>query len=862
MTCASCALRVEKSLKKTPGVTDAAVNLATARATVTLDPSQALTDAYLQTLVQRVEATGYTATPLIEAAPAPAQTEITTDLTTDLTITGMTCASCVRRVEKALSKTPGVSAANVNLATERATVTLEPQTANVSDLIAAVERAGYGAAETQTGADWVDDEADLDVVLAAPDAETLRRQADLQERQRKLLIGVALTIPIVLLSMFFMNRFPGENLLLLALTAPVWGYVGYEFHRTARRVVRHFGANMDVLISLGSTAAFLMSVVATFWPQVVSAVTFYDTTALIITLIYLGKYLEARAKGQASDAIRKLAQLRPTVAHVLRDGREVDIPVQRLRVSDEFIVRPGEKIPTDGVVVDGASAVDEALLTGESLPVEKTTGDGVIGATINGTGALRVRATSVGSDTLLAGIIRLVEQAQGSKAPIQRLADTIAGVFVPAVLGIAALTFVGWTLVGALGWHPPIAGMEGLVDLAAKPWVTALVAAIAVLVVACPCALGLATPTAIMVGSGQGAELGILIKGGESLERLEKVNAVLLDKTGTITEGKPALTDVVVAAGARLTEADLLRQAAGAEQFSEHPLARAIVSGAAEQDIALPQATTFAAIPGGGVQALVDGALTLVGTRALLQQQHVAAHDLATMEEAAQALEAAGKTVMFVARADALIGMLGVADTVKADSAAAIADLQAQGVSVWMITGDNARVAERIAAEVGIPAQQALAEARPEDKAAHVERVRALLTADNPSAKPVVAFAGDGVNDAPALASADVSIAMGAGSDIAMETADLTLVKGNLHSISTAIALSRATMRTIRQNLFWAFAYNTILIPLAVASPAIPWLRDSAPIFAAAAMALSSVTVVTNSLRLRRFSGSVTGVKR
>jgi Cu+-exporting ATPase len=662
--------------------------------------------------------------------------------------------------------------------------------------------------------------------------------------------------------MFFMNRFPGENLLLLALTAPVWGYVGWEFHRTAWRVVRHFGANMDVLISLGSTAAFLMSIVATFWPQIVGGVTFYDTTALIITLIYLGKYLEARAKGQASDAIRKLAQLRPTVAHVLRGGREVDVPVQRLRVGDEFVVRPGEKIPTDGLVLDGTSAVDEALLTGESLPVEKSSGDAIIGATINGTGALRVRATNIGSDTLLAGIIRLVEQAQGSKAPIQRLADTIAGVFVPAVLGIAALTFVGWTLAGALGWHPPIAGMEGIVDLAAKPWVTGLVAAIAVLVVACPCALGLATPTAIMVGTGQGAELGILIKGGESLERLEKVNAVLLDKTGTITEGKPALTDVTVAASAGLTETDLLRLAAGAEQFSEHPLARAIVASALENSIALLPTSDFATIPGGGVQAVVAGQTIVLGTRALLRNQGVPEADLTQLEAAAQALEVAGKTVMFVARDGALVGLFGVADTVKAGSAAAIADLQAQGVSVWMITGDNARVAKRIAAEVGIPAKQVLAEARPEEKAAQVERVRTHLAADNRLLKPVVAFAGDGVNDAPALASADVSIAMGAGSDIAMETADLTLVKGNLHSISTAIALSRATMRTIRQNLFWAFAYNTVLIPLAVASPAIPWLRESAPIFAAAAMALSSVTVVTNSLRLRRFLRAVVGAKQ
>ncbi|MBA3822841.1 MAG: copper-translocating P-type ATPase [Ktedonobacterales bacterium] len=836
MTCASCALRVEKGLKKVPGVAEAAVNLATERATVTYDPAQA----DLATLLTKVAATGYTATPVAEAPAPVSKTPPSGEAMTELAISGMTCASCVRRVEKALGKVPGVSLANVNLATEHATVTFDPMITGMSDFVGAVNKAGYDATELLPAADVTDDDL---FDAAAPDAETIRRQTDLALRQRKLLIGVGLTLPVLLLSMLAMNRFPGENWLLLALTAPVWGYVGWDFHATAWRVIRHFGANMDVLVSLGSTAAFLMSIVATLAPQVVGDVTFYDTTALIITLIYLGKYLEALAKGQATDAIRKLAGLRATVAHVLRNGQEVDIPVARVRVGEELLVRPGEKIPTDGVVLAGASAVDEAMLTGESLPVEKATGDVVIGATINTTGALRMRATKVGKDTMLAGIIRLVEQAQGSKAPIQRLADTIAGVFVPAVLGIAALTLVAWTIAGAFGWHPPMIGMPGMADLAAKPWITALVAAIAVLVVACPCALGLATPTAIMVGTGQGAEAGILIKGGASLERLETVTAVVLDKTGTITQGKPALTDVVLTPDAVFGEDELLRWVAGAENASEHPLARAIVAGAQARGAALPVATDFAAIPGGGVRAQVEEHHLFIGTRTLLGEQHIASTPL---EDAAQALEAEGKTAMFVAVDGALAGMVGVADTLKVGSAEAIAQLQAQGVTVWMITGDNRRTAAKVAAEVGIPAEHVLAEVLPGDKAAQVQHLHDLGA--------VVAYAGDGINDAPALASADVSIAMGTGSDIAMEAADITLVKGNLRSIGTAVRLSHATMNTIRQNLFWAFGYNVILIPLAIASPAVPFLREQAPIFAAAAMALSSVTVVSNSLRLRRFS--------
>ena len=844
MTCASCALRIEKGLKKVPGVAEASVNLATERATVRFDPTEATVD----DLLHKVEAVGYKAAPIMTTTsaaphhlvPPSDEEEQASERTAAFTISGMTCASCVRRVERSLSRVPGVATANVNLATERATVTYVPDEASVADLISAVEKAGYDAEEVVAAPPSAITEAgELE-----PDADSVRRQRDLVRRGNTLLLGIALSLPVVILSMFFMNRFPGENWLLLALTTPIWAYVGWDFHRTSLRVLRHFGANMDVLVSLGSTAAFLMSVVATIWPDIVGMTTFYDTTALIVTLIYLGKYLEARAKGQTSEAIKRLAGLRANIAHVVRKGRELDLPLDQVIVGDELMVRPGEKIPTDGVVLTGDSAVDESMLTGESLPVEKRRGETVIGATINQTGMLRVQATRVGGDTMLAGIIRMVEQAQGSKAPIQRLADTVAGIFVPAVLVIALLTFVGWTVAGSVFGFAPQAATPGMVGMAAtSPWIVALVAAIAVLVVACPCALGLATPTAIMVGTGQGAEQGVLIKGGESLERIQAVNAVVLDKTGTITRGKPELTDVVTPLDAMLTETEMLRLAAGAESASEHPLARAIVEGARARgsEPAAPL-ERFAAIPGGGIEARVAGHDVRIGTRALLADYGV---DVALFEHLLAPLESAGKTAMLVAVDGAVTGILGVADTVKVGSAEAIARLQEQGIAVWMITGDNRRTAQHVADQVGIPSEHILAEVLPDQKAAQVQRLQA--------AGSVVAFAGDGINDAPALAQADIGIAMGTGTDVAMETADIALVKGNLRSLVTALDLSRATMRKIKQNLFWAFAYNTVLIPLAIASPAIPFLRETAPIFAAAAMALSSVTVVSNSLSLRRF---------
>ena len=889
MTCASCALRIERGLKKVPGVVGATVNLATERATVSYDPSQATVDA----LVRKVEAVGYTAAPVVTeplrpaASPAPSlvtptKLEGTHERGTEFAISGMTCASCARRVERSLSKVAGVASANVNLATEKATVTYGPDDASVADLIAAVEKAGYGAVEiapairgtlTRVASGAVQETSEPAAVDeigdGQVDAETARRQRELVRRRNTLVLGIALSVPVVVLSMFFMDRFPGENWLLLALTAPVWGYVGWDFHRTSLRVLRHFGTNMDVLVSLGSTAAFLMSVVATVAPQVVGSTTFYDTTALIITLIYLGKYLEARAKGQTNEALKRLAGLRANIAHVIRDGREVDLPIAQVRVGDALVVRPGEKVPTDGEVLAGASAVDESMLTGESLPVEKQVGDAVIGATINQAGLLRVRATKVGADTMLSGIIRLVEQAQGSKAPIQRLADTVAGIFVPAVLVIATLTFIGWTVAGYVFGFAPAAqtAMSGGAGTAmSSPWIVALVAGIAVLVVACPCALGLATPTAIMVGTGQGAEQGVLIKGGESLERLQSVTAVLLDKTGTITRGKPELTDVVLVprstAGSTadatmdisqdisLTETDLLRLAALAERGSEHPLARAIVAGAEARGIAISTSEQeaverFAAIPGGGITAHVEHREVLIGTPRLLAEQGIESTQTQALTATLDQLARAGKTPMLVAVDGQIAGVLGVADTVKVGSVEAVTRLRHDGIAVWMVTGDNRRTAEAMAAQVGIPAEHVLAEVLPGDKAAQVRRLQQQGN--------VVAFAGDGINDAPALVQADVGIAMGTGTDIAMEAADVALVKGNLRSVAVALELSRATMRVIRQNLFWAFAYNTVLIPLAIASPAIPFLRESAPIFAAAAMALSSVTVVSNSLRLRRF---------
>jgi len=601
-----------------------------------------------------------------------------------------------------------------------------------------------------------------------------------------------------------------HNYLLALLTLPVWAIVGWSFHRGALINMRHGAANMDTLVSLGSTVAFVYSVVAMI--ALPGQYVYFDTAALIITLIYLGKYLEAAAKGRTGEAIKALMGLQPRTARVIRNGQERDLPIAQVVSGDVLLVRPGERVPVDGVVTGGESAVDEAMITGESLPVQKGQGDSVIGATVNGMGLLHVEATRVGRDTVLAGIVRLVEQAQGSKAPVQRLADRISGVFVPIVLVLATLTFLGWLLTG-------------------HAFAQALIPAIAVLVIACPCALGLATPTAIMVGTGRGAREGILIKGGESLERIQALRSIVLDKTGTVTVGKPAVTDVVALADLR--DSEVLRLAAGVERGSEHPLGAAVVRGAEERGLALPPLpTAFRSITGGGVEGTVEGRAVLVGSRRLLGERGISSDGAETR---LQALEAEGKTALLVVVDGRLVGLVAVADTVKDGAAEAVSQLRALGLDVTMLTGDNRRTAAAIGRIAGI--ERIIAEVRPEQKAAEVERLQGR--------EQVVAMVGDGINDAPALARADVGIAMGTGTDVAMAAADITLVGGDLRAIPRAIALSRATMRVIRQNLFWAFFYNVILIPLAA-------FGVITPIFAAAAMALSSVTVVSNSLRLNR----------
>lgn len=785
-----------------------------------------------------------------------------------LDLEGMSCAACAMRIEKGLKKVPGVKNVAVNLATEQANIIYDSEQTNLEQMVKKVEMVGYKAApansqsfptpsretdaetqavqEQQKQTELNGDGGTLEVQPVVEDEPSKRRRREALRKRNLLILSVALAVPVMILSMFFMDRFAGENYLLLLLTTPIWAIVGWEFHGGALKGLRHLSANMDTLVSLGSTAAYLMSIVATFFPQIVGGMTFYDTAALIITLIFLGKYLEARAKRQTNEAIKKLAGLQPRIAHVVRAGIERDVPIEQVRVGDELVIRPGEKVPVDGVVLSGSSSVDEAMITGESIPVEKEQQDTLIGATINQNGLLRMQATKVGADTVLANIIRLTEQAQGSKAPIQRLADTISGIFVPVVLLIAVLTFLLWVLPTPLANAacPAAGGMPGMAMngvYCPSSWVTALIAAITVLVVACPCALGLATPTAIIVGTGRGAEQGLLIKGGESLERIQAVRAILLDKTGTITRGKPALTDIVAIQAWQLNE--LLRLVATAEQGSEHPLARAIVESAKGRGLSLESVPQeFEARVGRGLVATVEGHKLLIGTRRLLEE-----HDISwsVLTEPLMILEQQGKTAMLIAIDGVAVGIIAVADTVKVGSIQAIRQLQEQGQQVWMITGDNRRTALAIAEQVGIVPEHVLSEVLPQDKAEQVKQLQQRGL--------VVAFVGDGINDAPALVQADAGIAMGTGTDIAMEAADITLVKGNLRSVGTALALSLATLRIIKLNLFWAFAYNVILIPLAILSPLVPFLKAQAPIFAAAAMALSSVTVISNSLRLRNF---------
>ena len=714
----------------------------------------------------------------------------------ELSVSGMTCGSCAARVEKLLNRQDGVDHAGVNFATERATVVFDPAVVSVDDLVTTVAKAGYGLAPAAPNG-----------TVDATDAEAAIQRMWLQ----RVLVAWPLGLVVMTVSLLWMHE-PWARWTALALTIPVQFWAGWPFLHQAGMRARSLQANMDTLISLGTMAAFVYSTYnVVFGPS--HSPHYFDTSALIIAFLLLGRYFEARAKGRASSAIRKLLELGAKEARLVVDGEERMVPVEQLRVGDLLRVRPGEKIPVDGEVLDGRSAVDESMLTGESVPVDKTPGDRVAGATVNANGALTIRATAVGADTALAQIVRLVEEAQGTKAPVQRLADRISAIFVPVVLVLALATLVGW-------W-----ALDGNVA-------GGVVAAVAVLIIACPCALGLATPTAIMVGTGRGASMGILIKGGEVLERSKRVDTVVFDKTGTLTKGEMSLTDVVAADGEVDTE--ILRLAGAVEADSEHPVGTAVVAGARARLGALPPATEFEAVAGHGVKARVEDNVVHVGRRRLVQEAGLS-EDPALDERATQ-LEGEGKTAIFIGWGGRVRGVLAVADTLKADAAEAVAELRDMGVQVVMITGDNSRTAAAIASAVGI--DRVLAEVLPADK---VDEVRRLQEEGR-----VVAMVGDGINDAPALVQADLGIAIGTGTDVAIESSDITLLSGDLGGVATAIRLSRRTFRTILQNLGWAFGYNVAAIPLAI-------VGALNPIIAGAAMAFSSVSVVSNSLRLYRF---------
>ncbi len=804
MTCASCVRRVERALEKKEGIHAVAVNLATERATIDFDP-QIISPSEI---VSTIEAAGYT---------VPTETIA-------LPIDGMTCASCVRRVEKALVRVAGVDRVAVNLATETATVEGLAGSYSRAALEAAVTKAGYSVRQSDSA------------VANETDALHEHRLRELHSLKVKAIAALAVSAMLMLLMYWpdwLLGGQPIEsmrtlNKVMFVLATPIQLWAGWQFYRQALVAGRHGQMNMNTLVAIGTSAAYLYSTAVTFFPDRIVGhhdmpEVYFETATVIIGLILTGRWLEARARLRTSSAISALMDLAPSMARVIRDGEEIEVPLSAVLVGDLVRVRPGERVATDGIVVSGQSAIDESMLTGESLPVEKAAGDEVIGATVNTTGTLTFQATRVGQDTALAQIIRLVSGAQGSKAPIQRLADTISSYFVPIVLLLSAFTFAIWYLVGP-----------------SPEFRNALQAAIAVLIIACPCAMGLATPTAVMVGTGRGAEMGILIKGGAALEQAHRIDTVVLDKTGTVTRGKPEVVDILPIDGRN--DAELLRFAASTEIGSEHPLGRAIVRRARESQLTLSEASDFQAVPGKGVVATIGGKRVQIGTPAFLSASGI---DVEAMLADGSLLASNGKTPMYVAVDNALAGVIAVADTIKPESIEAISMLRAQGRDVWMLTGDNLETAAAIALEAGIPRDRVIADVLPSEKASVIER----LQQEGKS----VAMVGDGINDAPALATADLGVAIGTGADVAKEASDITLVGGDLRGVSNAFELSRQTLRTIRQNLFWAFAYNVVLIPVAmgVLYPFTGHLLN--PGLAAGAMALSSVSVVTNSLRLRGF---------
>jgi len=804
MTCAACVRRVEEGLRAMPGVRAAAVNFATEKAQVEYDGTQVDVAA----LQDKVRDLGYES--FVDASAAGRRK-------TTISVGGMTCAACVRRVENALAEVDGVVEANVNLATGRATVIHQDRWAGVSALASAVADQGYDFLGEIT-------EAGADPIEAA-------RARELGDLKLKVAAGAVLSVIIFFGSMQhwfgFLQAVPRQAMLaaMFFLTAPAVFWVGSRFFVGAWKAAKQKTSDMNTLVAVGAFCAYAYSAAATFFPQFfekagVAPHVYYDGAAMIITLILLGRLLEATAKGKTSQAIRKLIGLAPRTARVIRDGTEVDVPVEALQIGDEVVVRPGEKVPVDGEILTGRSTLDESMLTGESMPVSREPGQKVFAATINRTGSFTLRATGVGADTMLAHIIQMVEEAQGSKAPIQRLADRVASVFVPTVFVMAFITFLVWYIV------PADAGFS-----------RALINFVSVLVIACPCALGLATPTAIMVGTGLGAHSGILIRGGEALEKIHKLTVVVFDKTGTLTRGEPEVTDVAAVEG--VEESRVLAIAAALEKSSEHPLARAILKRAQERGIAWPAAENFEALSGLGARAVVAGSPCLIGNRALVNQEGI---DVSRLQKNAAALAAAGKTAVYVAAGGKAIGLIALADVPKESAAPAVAGLKQRGLKVAMVTGDNSGTARSIALQLGI--DYVMAEVLPANK---VDEIRALQ-----SQGEVVAMVGDGINDAPALAAADVGIAIGAGTDVAIEAADMTLIRDDLKVVPQAIALSFSTMRVIKQNLFWAFIYNIIGIPIA-AGALYPFFGIMLnPEFAAAAMAASSVSVVTNSLRLKR----------